>query len=67
MNGIKKIFIISVLLLGFLLSSCLEAEVEIDLKRDGSGEMRMKILPLESSMNFLINEVEPDLRRNQNY
>jgi hypothetical protein len=66
-NGIKKIFIISVLLLGFLLSSCLEAEVEIDLKRDGSGEMRMKILPLESSMNFLINEVEPDLRRNQNY
>jgi len=66
-NGIKKIFVLSVLLLGFLLSSCLEAEVEIDLKRDGSGEMRMKILPLESSMNFLVNEVEADLRRNQNY
>jgi len=49
------------------LTSCLEADIEIDLKRDGSGEMRTKILPLESSMNILINEVEADLRRNQNY
>jgi len=66
-NTIKKIFVLGILLLGFFLSGCLEADIEIDLKRDGSGEMRMKILPLESSMNFLINEVESDLRRNQNY
>jgi len=56
-----------ILLLGFILTSCLEAEVDIDLKRDGSGEMRMKILPLESSMNFVINELEADLRKKQNF
>ncbi|MGQ9696343.1 MAG: hypothetical protein ACUVWV_16560, partial [Thermodesulfobacteriota bacterium] len=63
----KKIWLLLLLGLCLFLSSCLEAEVEIDLKRDGSGEMRMKILPLESSMNFLIDEVEAELRRNQNY
>lgn len=67
MNRIKKIFVLSVLILSFLLSSCLEAEIEIDLKRDGSGEMRMKILPLEVSLNSMIDLVEADLREKQNY
>jgi len=62
----KKLFLF-LLLLGFILTSCLEAEVDIDLKRDGTGEIRMKILPLESSMNFVINEVEADLRKKQNF
>lgn len=55
------------LVFGFLLNSCLEAEVDIELKRDGSGEMRMKILPLEVSMNSMIDLVEADLRSKQGY
>jgi hypothetical protein len=63
----KRLFLLVLIFLAFTLSSCLEAEVDIDLKRDGSGEMRMKILPLESSMNFVINELEADLRKKQNF
>lgn len=63
----KRSFILTLILLAFILSSCLEAEVDIDLKRDGSGEMRMKILPLQSSMNFVINQLEADLRTKQNF
>jgi len=66
-NRIKKIFVLAILILGFFLSGCLEADIEIDLKRNGSGEMRMKILPLEVSLNSMIDLVEVDLRRNQNY
>ena len=67
MNEIKKYLVLCILFFSFLLSSCLEAEVEIDLKRDGSGEMRTKILPLEVSLNSMIDLVEADLRENQNY
>jgi hypothetical protein len=50
-----------------ILTSCLEAEVDIDLKRDGSGEMRMKILPLEKSLNPIISDLENDLKSKQSY
>ncbi len=63
----KKLRLLSLLALCLLLSSCLEAEVEIDLKRDGSGEMRMKILPLEVSLNSMIDLVEADLREKQSH
>jgi len=63
----KRIWLL--LLFGFslILTSCLEADIEIDLKRDGSGELKMKILPLEVSLNSMIDLVEADLKRNQNY
>jgi hypothetical protein len=63
----RRPFIMMLISLAFILSSCLEAEVDIDLKKDGSGEMRMKILPLQSSMNFVINQLEADLRKNQTF
>lgn len=63
----RKLFLLSVILWAFLLNSCLEAEVEIDLKRDGSGEMRMKVLPLDSSLNPIIHELEVDIRKDKNY
>jgi hypothetical protein len=63
----RKLFLLSLIFSAFFLNSCLEAEVDIDLKGDGAGEMRMKILPLGSSMNFIINELEADLRKKQNF
>jgi hypothetical protein len=63
----RKLFLLSVILWAFFLNSCLEADVDIDLRRDGSGEMRMKILPLESSLNPIISELEADLRKDKNY
>jgi hypothetical protein len=53
--------------LAFALSSCLEAEVDIDLKRDGAGQIRMKVLPLDKSQNSIIDLLESDLRQNQTY
>lgn len=65
----KKILILFRILFSLqvclFLTSCLEAEIEIDLKRDGSGEMRMKILPLEVSLNSMIDLVEADLKEKQ--
>lgn len=63
----KRIWFLLLLGLGLLLNSCLEAQVDIDLKRDGSGEMRMKILPLEVSLNSMVDLVEADLRNKQGY
>jgi hypothetical protein len=63
----RKLFLLSLILSAFFLNSCLEAEVDIDLKRDGSGEMRMKILPLEKSLNPIISELENDLKSKQGY
>lgn len=63
----KRFFLLVLTLLGLVLSSCLEAEVDINLKKDGSGEMRMKILPIESSLNPIINQLENDLKAKQNY
>jgi hypothetical protein len=63
----KRSFLLMLIFLAFTLSSCLEAEVDIDLRTNGSGEMRMKILPLESSMNFVINELEADLKKRQHF
>lgn len=59
----KRIWLLLLLGLCLSLSSCVEIEMDIDLKRDGSGEMRMKILPLEKSMNPFIDELESDLRK----
>jgi hypothetical protein len=63
----RKFFLLSLILSAFFLNSCLEAEVDINLKGDGSGEMRMKILPLDRSLNPLINDLEADLRKNQSF
>lgn len=63
----RKLFLLSLILSAFFLNSCLEAEVDIDLKRDGSGEMRMKILPLEKSLNPIISELENDLKSKEGY
>lgn len=63
----KRSFLLMLTFLAFILSSCLEAEVDIDLKRDGAGEMRMKILPLDKSLNSMIDLLEPDLRKNQSF
>jgi hypothetical protein len=53
--------------LAIILSSCLEAEVDIDLKGDGAGQMRMKVLPLDKSLNSMIDLLESDLRKNQSF
>ena len=63
----RKLFLLSLILSAFFVNSCLEAEVDIDLKRDGSGEMRMKILPLEKSLNPIISDLENDLKSKQSY
>jgi len=63
----KKSFSLLLMLLGFILTSCIEAEVNVDLNRDGSGEMRMKVLPLDRSLNSMIDLLESDLRKNQNF
>jgi hypothetical protein len=64
---VKRFFLLVLTLWGLVLSSCLEAEVDINVKRDGTGEMKMKILPLDRSLNPLINELETDLKKKQNY
>ena len=63
----RNFFLLSLILSAFFLNSCLEAEVDINLKGDGSGEMRMKILPLDRSLNPLISDLEADLRKNQSF
>lgn len=63
----KRSWLLLLIGLCFILTSCLEAEVDIDLKRGGSGEMRMKILPLDTSLNPMIDELETDLMRKGNY
>ncbi len=63
----RKLFLLSLILWAFFLNSCIEAEVDIDLKRGGSGEMRMKILPLDTSLNPMIDQLENDLMRKENY
>jgi len=63
----KKSFSLLLMLLGFILTSCIEAEVNVDLNRDGAGEMRMKVLPLDRSLNSMIDLLESDLRKNQSF
>jgi len=64
---LKRNWLLLLIGLSFILTSCLEAEVDIDLKRDGAGEMRMKIFPLDSSLNPIIHELESDIRKDKNY
>jgi len=65
MRNEKILFILFFVPISFL-TSCLEAEVEFDLKKNGSGEMRMKVLPLDSSLNLFIHEMENEVRKKQN-
>jgi hypothetical protein len=66
-DKLKRSWLLLLIALGFILNSCIEAEVDIDLKRGGSGEMRMKILPLDTSLNPMIDQIENDLMRKENY
>ena len=63
----KKYLLPLLLFLCMFLTSCIEAEVNVDLNRDGSGEMRMKVLPLDRSLNSMIDLLESDLRKNQSF
>jgi len=66
-DQLKRSWLSLLIGLCLILTSCLEAEVDIGLKGDGSGEMRMKILPLDKSLNSIIDLLEPDLRKNQSF
>ena len=63
----KKYLLPLLLFLCMFLTSCIEAEMDIGLKRDGSGEIRMKVLPLDKSLNYMVDLLEPEIRKNQTF